>query len=98
MFTATEIGVIASQMGSEMVMRLSPYGNPIVKHNKTKGNDLIFSFYKHTDGYRIRRRHGYAGPFGNSFVLNGGKAFPSIVSAMAYFNAYKAKYPNSIIA
>lgn len=98
MFTATEIGVIASQMGSEMVMRLSPYGNPIVKHNKTKGNDLIFSFYKHPDGYRIRRRHGYAGPFGNSFVLNGGKAFPSIVSAMAYFNAYKAKYPNSIIA
>lgn len=98
MFNLSEIGCIASRMGKEMVMRMSPEGNPIVKHNKTKGNNLIFSFYKHPDGYRIRKRRGYSNPFGNSFVLNGGKPFSTIASAMDYFNAYKAKYPNSIIA
>lgn len=97
MFTTEEIGVIANLMGQEMQMRLSPYGNPIVKHQKTKGNNVIFSFYKHPDGFVIRKRFGYPRPFGHSHILNGGKHFPDIQSAMAYFAQYKTKYADRLV-
>ena len=97
MFTTEEIGIIANQMGLDFQMRLSPYGNPIVKHKNTKGNNVIFSFYKHPAGILIRKRLGYAGPFGHSHVLNGGKYLPDAESAMAYFTKYKTKYADRLV-
>lgn len=96
-FTPSEIGVIASQMGYDFTMRMSPYGNPIVKHRDTEGNNVIFAFYKRRDGIIIRRRLGYDNPFGSGNVLNGAKPFPDVKTAMAYFKKYVAKYPHSVI-
>ena len=96
-FTNAEIGTIASEMGADMNLRISPNGNPILTHRQTKGNNVIFSIYKHRDGIIIRRRLGYENPFGSGNVLNGGKPFADVNTAMAYFKKYKAKYPNSII-
>ena len=96
-FTNIEIGTIAQGMGAEMTMRMSPAGNPIVKHQQTKGNNVIYVFYKHDDGYIIRRRLGYSNPFGSGHILNDGKPFKNISSAVAYFKQYKEKYPTAII-
>ena len=92
-----EIGIIANKMGAEMTLRMSPMGNPIVKHRNTEGNNVIFAFYKHENGYIIRRRKGYSNPFGSGHVLNGGRPFPNITSAMEYFAKYKEKYPSAIV-
>jgi len=96
-FSNSEIGIIANRMGTEMTMRMSPKGNPIVKHRDTIGNNVIYAFYKHGGDYYIRRRKGYANPFGTGHVLNGGKPFPNVSSAMDYFDRYKEKYPSAII-
>ena len=44
-FNRAEIGIIAKEMGDEFTLRLSPYGNPIVTHRQTKGNNIIFLCY-----------------------------------------------------
>ena len=96
-FNRAEIGIIAKEMGDEFTLRLSPYGNPIVTHRQTKGNNIIFCFYKREDGIIIRRRRGYDNPHGSGNVLNGGKPFPSVRDAMRYFVSYKQTYPQSLI-
>lgn len=96
-FSKAELGIIAKEMGKDFTLRMSPQGNPIVTHRQTQGNNVIFSFYKREDGIIIRRRLGYANPFGSGNVLNGGKAFATISDAMRYFNEYKEKYPQSIV-
>lgn len=96
-FTKAEIGTIATEMGNEFALRMSPKGNPIITHRNTRGNNVIYVLYKHADGIIIRRRLGYANPFGSGHVLNGGKPFASVADAMRYFKNYKEKYPNAII-
>ena len=96
-FSKSELGTIAENMGQDFTMRISPYGNPIVTHRKTNGNNVIFSFYKRYDGVLIRRRLGYSNPFGSGNVLNGGNTFPTIKDAMSYFKTYVKNHPNSII-
>ena len=96
-FSKNELGTIAKYMGQDFTMRISPHGNPIITHRKTRGNNVIFSFYKREDGILIRRRLGYANPFGSGNVLNGGKTFPTIKSAMEYFTSYVETHPNSVI-
>lgn len=96
-FTNSEIGVIANKMGTDMTMRISPAGNPIVKHRETEGNNVIYSFYKHDEGIIIRRRKGYKNPFGSGHILNAGRPFTNVNSAMAYFSRYKEKYPSALI-
>ena len=96
-FTKSELGTIASEMGNDFTMRMSPKGNPIVTHRNTSGNNIIFSFYKRADGILIRRRLGYANPFGSGNILNGGKPFKNVADAMSYFKTYKVNHPNSII-
>jgi hypothetical protein len=96
-FTPNEIGTIASKMGNEFSLRMSPHGNPILTHRETSGNNVIYVLYKHKDGIIIRRRLGYANPCGSGHVLNGNKPFTDVNKAMDYFVSYKKKYPNAII-
>lgn len=96
-FSKYELGTIAEKMGTDFTMRISPHGNPIITHRNTIGNNIIFSFYKKDNGIIIRRRLGYSNPFGSGNILNGGKPFTNIKSAMDYFNSYVEKYPNSVI-
>lgn len=96
-FSKAELGIIAKEMGKEFTLRMSPQGNPILTHRQTEGNNIIFSFYKKEDGIIIRRRLGYANPFGSGNILNGGKPFATISDAMRYFNDYKEKHPQSIV-
>ena len=96
-FTSDEVGAIATSMGKDFTIRISPQGNPIITHKKTHGNNVIFSVYKREGGYIIRRRLGYDNPFGSGNILNGGKVFPTIKEMMDYFKSYVEKHPNSVI-
>ena len=93
-FTENEIGAIVKSMGTEMVARISPFGNLILKHKKSK--EIIFSFYKRENGFLIRRRLGYKNIFGSGNVLNGGKVLPTIEKTTEYFVKYMEKYPHSL--
>ena len=94
-FTDEEIGHIVKNMGADMVARLTPHNNLILKHKKA--DKTLFAFYKREDGYLIRRRLGYDNPFGSGNVLNGGKTLPTIEKAMDYFVDYMEKHPQSLL-
>lgn len=94
MFSNNEIAQVVRNMGEGMVARLTPYGNIVIKHKDSK--KAFFVFYKRDDGIIIRRRLGYENPFGSGHVLNGGKSFPNVLSAIGYFTQYRKRFPNSL--
>lgn len=94
-FSLKNIGAIVRLVGTDMNVRLTPYGNVVVKH--VKSNKVFFTFYQRGEnGVLIRRRLGYGNPMGSGNVLNNGKPFPNLLYALKYFKEYKAKHPNSI--
>ena len=94
MFKDCEIATVVKNMGTDMVARLTPYGNIVIKHKDSV--KPFFVFYKRGDEVIIRRRTGYENPFGGGNILNNGKPFNNIADAMIYFLNYKVKYANSL--
>ena len=95
MFSSNEIEQVTRFMGNDMALRLTPYGNIVIRHNDS--TKVFFVFYKREDGVIIRRRLGYENPFGSGHVLNGGKPFADVLTAVRYFAKYREKFPNSLL-
>ena len=93
-FTEQEIGYIVKAIGTNMTTRMTAYGNVIMKH--VKSQKPLYALYKNANGIFIRRRLGYDNPFGSGHVLNAGRCFPNVESAMEYFVSYMKKYPKSL--